>query len=125
MDKNIKNLLLSSVIMIVIDFFYLKTIGSEVFIPMIEKIQKEKIIFNFYAAIACYLFITISLNYFILSSNKSPFDAFILGVCIYGVYETVNLATFNKWKLKAAIIDTVWGGILLYLTTYLTYKIKL
>ena len=51
----------------------------------------------------------LSLDYFIISRNKPVLDAFILGVCIYGVYETVNLATLKKWRVDAALIDTIWG----------------
>ena len=91
---------------------------------MLNKIQREKVEFKLYAAILCYILLVFSLDYFIISRNKPVLDAFILGVCIYGVYETVNLATLKKWRVDAALIDTIWGGTLMALTTYLTYKVK-
>lgn len=112
------------VIMILIDILYLSTVGKNIFVPMLNKIQKEKVEFKLYAAILCYILLVFSLDYFVISRNKPVLDAFILGVCIYGVYETVNLATLKKWRVDAALIDTIWGGTLMALTTYLTYKVK-
>lgn len=112
------------IIMILIDILYLSTVGKNIFIPMLNKIQREKVEFKLYAAILCYILLVFSLDYFIISRNKPVLDAFILGVCIYGVYETVNLATLKKWRVDAALIDTIWGGTLMALTTYLTYKVK-
>jgi len=51
------------------------------------------------------------------------FDAFLLGVFVYGVYETTSLALLRKWRPTTVLIDTLWGGILFALTTYLTYLI--
>ena len=112
------------IIMILIDILYLSTVGKNIFIPMLNKIQREKVEFKLYAAILCYILLVFSLDYVIISRNKPVLDAFILGVCIYGVYETVNLATLKKWRVDAALIDTIWGGTLMALTTYLTYKVK-
>ena len=55
--------------------------------------------------------------------RRSPNDAFILGFCVYGIYEFTNIAIFKNYKWIAAIVDTLWGGILFYTATYITYKI--
>jgi uncharacterized membrane protein len=47
----------------------------------------------------------------------------MLGMVIYGVYETTTYAILQKWRLETVVKDTLWGGILFYLTTFLTYKI--
>ena len=88
------------------------------------KVQGSSVRFNYIAAIITYIFLIYGLYYFILSKNKSVTDAFILGVVIYGVYEFTNLTILKEWKLKSALIDTLWGGILFSLTTFLTHKIK-
>jgi uncharacterized membrane protein len=79
---------------------------------------------KYYAVVLCYLFIVFGLEYFIISQNKSPLDAFVLGVVTYGIYETVNLALFDKWKILPAAIDTLWGGILFASTVYITYRVR-
>ena len=41
--------------MILIDILYLSTVGKNIFIPMLNKIQREKVEFKLYAAILCYI----------------------------------------------------------------------
>ena len=48
--------------------------------------------------------------------NLSKRDVFLLGLCVYGVYEGTNYAVLRDWPLYMVVVDTLWGGILLYLT---------
>ena len=117
-----KNIFLSGIIMIVLDSIYLSNVGNNFFSPMIRNIQGTNLTINIYYAILCYLFLVLGLNYFIISQNKSLIDAFLLGILIYGVFETTSGAIFKNWKLIPSIIDTLWGGILFISVTYLTYN---
>ena len=64
------------------------------------------------------------INYFIIKEGKSVFDAFLLGLVIYMVYDATNLALLKNWKLSTLVIDGLWGGILFAITTYIVYKLK-
>ena len=110
--------ILSALILVIIDSIYLYSI-TNVFSKQIVNIQGSPIQFNIYGAILCYLFLVGGLNYFILNQKKSILDAFILGLVIYGVYETTNLTLFKKWSPYIVVMDTLWGGILFALTTYI------
>lgn len=120
---NVKQLLTSAFILVLIDFIYLQLIKSY-FANQIKIIQGSIMQINLLGAFICYLFLVLGINYFILSSSKSVFDAFLLGLIIYGVFETTNKALFSKWDWKTVFIDTLWGGILFAITTYLFYKIN-
>ena len=120
---NLKTIILSSILFLCIDAFYL-TSFSAFFNNLIKNIQGTKIKFRLLGAIICYIFLIFGLNYFILNRNKSPSEAAILGLVIYGVYESTNYAILDKWSFQALLLDTVWGGILFYLTTLLTYKLN-
>ena len=74
--------------------------------------------------IICYIFLITGLNYFIIQYNKSPQDAFLLGLIIYGVFETTSLALFSKWSILLGIIDTLWGASLFWLTTLIVQIIS-
>ncbi len=111
-------IVLSSFLLIFIDSIYLQII-KKYFINQIQIIQLMPMKINYIAAILCYICLIIAINYFIIIPNKSVFDAFILGLVIYGVYETTNMALFNKWKWTTVLIDTVWGSVLFALTTYI------
>jgi len=74
-------------------------------------------------AIVCYFFLIFGLNYFILRTHRPVLDAFILGLVIYGVYDMTNLALFKKWNWRLACMDTLWGGVLMALTTAIVYSL--
>ena len=118
----LKQLFITAIIMLVLDAIYL-TIFSKIFNDVVTKVQGSKIKFNVLGAIFCYMFLIFGLNYFIIRHRKPLIDAFILGIVIYGVYETTNYALLNEWSPMAVAIDTFWGGILFTLTTYFTYTL--
>jgi len=108
--------------MLVLDSIYLKTF-SGFFNDVVTKVQGSRIKLNLIGAILCYTLLVFSLNYFIISRKKPLIDAFILGIVIYGVYETTTYAILEKWSPLAVVLDTFWGGLLFTLTTYISYKI--
>ena len=118
---NIKTLVVSGVICVILDSIYLSLI-----LPLFQKqmigIQGTGSKLNIVAAVLCYLFIIFGLNYFILSARpqRSWKDAFLLGLMVCGIYELTNKALISKWYWSIVGIDTLWGGVLFALTTILT-----
>lgn len=111
-------LFMSAILLICIDFIYLNII-KKYFFKQIQIIQGSKPKINFLGALLCYIFLIVGINYFIIKPQKSVYDAFLLGIIIYGVYETTNYTVFDKWPVFIVVIDTLWGGILFALTTYI------
>lgn len=101
--------------MFIIDIIFLQNYGGYMG-KMIENIQNKKFVINYNAAILCYMLMSFAFYYFITKKNGNNTDAFILGLVIYGIYESTNMATFTDWKLKALFFDTLWGGCLFLLT---------
>ena len=122
MSWNIKKLVVSTIRLLLIDALYLYSI-SKLFRDQIVKVQRVVMEFRIEGAILCYLALILGLNYFIIQPKKSVVDAFILGLVIYAVYETTNYATLKKWSPTLVVMDTLWGGVLFALTTYLTYEL--
>jgi uncharacterized membrane protein len=116
--------IVSSILLVLVDAVYLYFIGKPVFEKVVFAIQKTKLDAKMPPAIFTYVLMAVILNYFIISVNKSPFDAFILGFCTYGIFDFTNLAIFKNYNFKTAIIDTLWGAILFFIVTFLTYKLK-
>ncbi len=116
------NFLKSIIILPIIDFIYLKSISAH-FSQQILDVQNSPMTFRLVPAILCYIALIFALNYFILNTNNSKqqkiLNAFLLGLCIYAVYEMTNYTLLEKWSLKTVIIDTLWGGILFALTTFI------
>ena len=122
-NKKLILFLVSSAVLLVVDGLYLYNIGISIFKSNVELIQNAPLKPNVYGAILSYVWVIGVFNYFIVLQNKSPIDAFILGVFLYGVFDMTNLAMFTKYSWKTAITDTLWGGTLFAFTTWITYKL--
>jgi uncharacterized membrane protein len=121
-----KNIIKLSIIVLLLDIITLFFIGPY-YGKMINKIQSSPMEMNYTAATIAYIFIVMSIYIFIIKNNsiitnKKHLFAFLLGICIYGLYETTNKTLIKNWTWEAVIIDTTWGGLLYLISTYLFYK---
>lgn len=107
-----------SIIFTLIDSVFLYSMSGK-FQKMIKNIQGSELKMSLIPTILCYIFLIFSLYYFIVSKKESITSAFLLGLSIYGVFETTNLAIFKKWDPVIGLIDTLWGGVLFSLTYYI------
>lgn len=117
-------ILLPAIILLTFDFIYIYATFNE-FRLQIAEVQRVVLQLKYLGAILCYFFLIFGLYYFILREHKSVFDAMLFGFVIYGVYDTTTYAVLKKWKLKLMIMDTLWGGALMGLTTWMTYKFSI
>jgi len=116
-------MLASAIIFVSIDFIYLNLI-KDYFNNQIKSVQGSPMNVNIFGAVLCYIFLIFGINYFIIKPKKSVSEAFLLGIVIYGVYETTNYALFKNWSILTVIIDTLWGGILFASTTYIVNMLR-
>lgn len=114
---------LTLIVFLSLDFSFLYLMSS-MFNKQIIAVQGSPIVFNMYAAILSYIALFFGIYYFIIREKKSILDAFLLGIVIYAVYETTTLTLLKNWTYKTAIIDTMWGGSLFALTTFIVYSLK-
>ena len=112
--------IVSSAVLLSLDAIYLSTTKG-FFGSLVNGIQKTKMQVRFFAVIATYIMLLFGYYILIISKRRSPQEAGILGLTIYGVFELTNYAIFKNWSIFAVILDTLWGGFLLYLTTVITY----
>ena len=108
--------------MLFIDSVYLSNIGGPMFDKMVKKIQKDDMKINIYGAIGAYILMILAIYKFIVMERKPPMDAFILGLCIYGVFDFTNYAIFKNYSMMIGLLDMLWGGVLYYIVTVITYK---
>ena len=119
--KIVNNFFIPGVILLILDAIYISMIKDE-FELQIASIQRVSMQIRPLGAIVCYFLLITGLWYFILRERRSIIEAFFFGIVIYGVYESTSYATLKNWSSKIFIMDTLWGGLLMGLTTYLTYK---
>ncbi len=117
------NILLLGFIFIIVDSTFLYLMRNN-FQKMITNVQNSEIKLKILPTLACYIILISGIYYFIIYKNSSLLEAFLLGFFTYGVYETTNMSILKDWNYKIGIIDTIWGGILFFITTYLYLYIK-
>jgi len=126
MNINYKTLIYSIIILTILDFIYLKSFSGH-WKQQVLDIQNSPLQFRWIPTIICYIVIIVSINYFILQTDKSSkqkiIDATVLGLVIYTIFETTNMAIFKNWTIKSVLIDSIWGGILYGLTTCIIVNI--
>jgi uncharacterized membrane protein len=115
--------LISAILFVAIDYFYLNLI-KKYFTNQVKIVQGSTLKVNLLGTALCYIFLIFGINYFIIGPKKSAYDAFLLGILIYGVYETTNYALFSKWSILTVIMDTLWGGVLFAVVTFIINKLR-
>jgi len=123
MIRQVIPFLTSSAILLTVDVLYLYNFGMKTFQKNVRLIQKTHLELNVYGALLSYICVIGILYYFIISQNKPVFDAFLLGIFLYGTFDMTNLAMFTKYAWKTALADTLWGGTLFAFTTWATYAV--
>jgi uncharacterized membrane protein len=114
---------LSAIIFVVLDFFYIN-LTKNYFANQISIVQGRKMEVNFLGAALCYIILIFGLNYFIIDPKKGVYDAFFLGILIYGVYETTSYSLFKNWSILTVLMDTLWGGLLFAITTFIIQQLR-
>ena len=121
--KFIKDYLLFSLIFTSIDALYLYY-SSEHFNKQLNIIQGSNITLNPVSLLFCYIALTLGIFYFAIKKKLTILEIFFLGIFVYGVYETTNHAIFDKWQWNTVLMDTLWGGFLFSLSTFLFKRMK-
>ena len=99
-------------LLVLIDLPWLLFIG-ETAQKLVTRIQGSPIELRYIPALVVYL----ALAYLVMNT-ESPTEAFKVGVAVYAVYDFTNLAMFKNYTLSFAIMDSLWGGVLMATVRY-------
>ena len=107
------SLLKTAAIIFLVDLFWLFT-GGIYARKMTERIQGSPLQMRYGSAVLVYIFLA-----YMLLQTTSAQQAFLYGVCIYGVYDFTNHALLDNYDWKFGIADTLWGGVLFVVARHL------
>lgn len=99
-------------LLIFIDLPWLLLIG-ETAQRLILRIQGSEMRLRYPPALVVYLALA-----YLVTKTDSPLEAFKVGVAVYAVYDFTNYAMFKNYTLSFALMDSLWGGILMAMTRY-------
>lgn len=116
----LKPLLYTAGSVLLLDLLY-TTIIQNTFERMIINVQKTSMQVRLWSAVLCYILLILGLWYFIIRTKRSEWDAFCLGIFVYGIYELTNYSLIKNWSPLVAAIDTIWGGLLFTISTHIVY----
>jgi len=108
-------------LLLAFDIPMLTLVNKQMYQDNLKNINKGDIEFNFkqiLSAVLCYLIMGGGIYYFSVQEN-STLNALILGLVVYGVYNTTNFATLNEFSIKVAVLDTLWGSTLFSLVAFI------
>jgi uncharacterized membrane protein len=117
-----KELLLASVALLGLDAMYI-TLTKKLWDIQIASVQRVSMQVRILGAIVCYVLLILGLYFFILRTHRPVIEAFLLGIMVYGVFDSTNYAILKKWDWKIAAMDTLWGGSVFALTTMIVYSL--
>ena len=118
-----KKLLLTAITLVVVDMGFLYLMGPY-FGKMVKSIQGSDMVLNNLTAFITYVILVLQIYYFIISKNASYMDAFILGSTTYAVFDFTNLSVFKNYNMNIALVDSIWGGILYMLVTFIFRQVE-
>lgn len=121
--RDLLYILIVAGILLVLDIAWLFFMKNT-FYNLIMNIQKSSFKLKIIPAVITYILLTLGLYHFIIKDRRNIFEAVLLGLFVYGVYEGTNLAIFDNWTLETTILDFIWGGVLFGSTTGIFYLIK-
>jgi uncharacterized membrane protein len=105
-------------ILLAVDSVYL-FLTKSIFGEVVAKIQRTAIQFRLEGAVVVYLLLALGFYYFIVKPGRSPWEAALLGLIIYGTFDFTNYAMFKNYDLMTAMMDTVWGSLLFLITAFI------
>ena len=125
-SEHIITFITSLFVIAAIDIPVLSQIMYPMWKKMIPTIQNHPMVVNKLYALVAYLLLALAISIFSIPNIRSTeiirdsiFYGGSLGIIIYGIFDFTNLAIFKKYKLKVGIIDTLWGGLLLSVASYI------
>lgn len=117
-------IILITLTILILDYLWLKYAFGPHFINMIQRIQSMVFSPKFSGAIVAYLSMIYIITLLFPRLNN-VYEAILLGLSIYAIYDGTNYATITNWDINVAIPDTIWGGFLFGIIYYIFYTKKL
>jgi uncharacterized membrane protein len=66
----------------------------------------------------------LALGYLITEIHSAP-RAFLAGMATYAVYDFTQVFALDRYPIEFAVVDTIWGGILMALAWWIAHRVGL
>ncbi len=117
--------------MMLLDYIWLAKLAKSFYLEKLAThitVVNGSLVPNIPAVIAFYTIAIISIWVFVLSKVSTLPQAFmwgaILGFLMYAFYDFTNLATLKDYPWSLAIVDIIWGTVLVAVTSSVMFYVK-
>lgn len=104
--------------LLILDGLWLYFFMGSQYKKMIPEIQGSPMEVNKLSAVGAYIMLYYLLKNIVIKYKLSPFDSFLFGCAVFGVYDFTCGAVFKNWNFKLAVIDILWGGLLFAISAH-------
>ena len=101
------NFFLIILLFVAVDSIWLIS-GSSLSSRMVQDTQGSPITIRVLPAVIVYVALA-----YLVSIPKTSKESFLLGLSTYAIYDFTNYSILKKYSLQFALMDTIWGGILM------------
>lgn len=116
-----------SLTMVAIDYIWLSS-QKQFYLNAFTRVQNDSIQIRYVPAIICYILMIAGFMLFVkprLYYRKTIKEktiaafrhGFLFGAISYGIFNMTNMAMFKQYSGAVALIDTLWGGTLFFITS--------
>ena len=130
----IKYIVLILILFLIIDLPMITRINNKMYQTQFNRINNgpmESTKATMISAIICYLLLAVGTYYFVVkpgleknSSNTNILlSGMLAGLVTYGVYNSTNKVTINKFGVHESIVDTLWGTVLTGIVASISFMI--
>lgn len=114
------------VFMLLADLVWI-TINKTRYSKLVQAVQHKPMTVRSQSAIVAYAAMIVGLVFFVIPAAKSDTNpnkllkalkyGALFGFVVYAIYNATNYAIFQDYSLATAIIDTIWGTTVYFLST--------
>jgi len=119
--------IIATILFVLFDIIWIYFLMNDKYNIMVSSIQGGvPMQSNLWYSIVTYIFLLIGLNILLipnLNNENIYWYPFVFGLVVYGVFSFTNAAIFKEWDLSVALLDTLWGAFLYFITIFLSMKI--
>lgn len=120
--------LISLVILLILDAFWIGVLAQEFYQKEMKKILRRKpilpAVFTLYAVLAgAYVYFAVWPALDVQSFGKALINGMLLGLSMFGLYSLSAYALVNNWSRRLAVVDILWGLVVSVIVTGGTYLV--
>jgi len=122
-NRDINQFLATALVLVLVDIGMIYLVMKPLFENQVRLVQGSVMALDPLAAVLSYVILVSGVYIFLVAPRRTLLEAFALGVFVYSTYELTSKSILRSWKWQTVLIDSLWGGSLFAITTFLVLRL--